>query len=250
MSRRLKEHGHDLVVGDLVLKKSKTTAMEEEKKVNAGGQEGGEDEIAEEDLAISDEGEDEIPQDNVELVDDLAKFSDYTIHDAVVPVVGAETTLDDKGLIGKICKEVLEEEGVNLGDFKEISRFFQADGAIRKMIVRPQNFTWKTIRFSNRDQEVLSPYNDADDFPGDENGNFVALIIKFSLPKSSYATMLFREITAAPTNFDYQIQLNAMYTEGPAKDAVGSSNNNNNNNPTSEQNQLMTEEQPPIIENN
>ena len=40
------------------------------------------------------------------------------------------------------------------------------------------------------------------------DGRFVALVLEFTLPPSSYATMLLRELTKQPTNLAHQLTLN------------------------------------------
>jgi len=57
-------------------------------------------------------------------------------------------------------------------------------------------------KFSEKNQEILTPYyNEKEDF-NDKDGKLTALCLKFTLAKGAYATMLIRELTKLPSDFE------------------------------------------------
>ncbi len=93
-----------------------------------------------------------------------------------LPLVGYKTALkDDK--VGKMVKEIMEEENVSQEDFR-LQDFpdLRSEGAYRRAFADFRNF------------EVLEIEDD------DLNMNKNRMSVKFDLPKGAYATVLLREI--------------------------------------------------------
>lgn len=86
------------------------------------------------------------------------------------PIFGFASRLAD-GKMGKIEREILEEEGISLEEFKMKSLNILAEpGGRRELLIKPLGFKYKTL-----------PEEDA-------------IIFKFFLPKGVYATSVLREI--------------------------------------------------------
>lgn len=84
-------------------------------------------------------------------------------------------------------------------------------GAYRKAFVRPIDLKWHFMKY-NYDQDTLIR-SDIEELRGEsepadvENGSQKALIVEFTLPSSSYATMALREILKCDTSVASQMQL-------------------------------------------
>ncbi|HIP75527.1 MAG TPA: tRNA pseudouridine(13) synthase TruD [Thermococcus paralvinellae] len=86
------------------------------------------------------------------------------------PIFGFASRLAD-GKMGKIEREILEEEGINLKEFKMKSLKILAEpGGRRELLIKPLGFKYKVL-----------PDEDA-------------MVFKFFLPKGVYATSVLREI--------------------------------------------------------
>jgi len=64
------------------------------------------------------------------------------------------------------------------------------------------------IKFDDKKQDLVAPFYPEEEDVNIEEGKFSALILRFSLSKGSYATMLMRELTKMSSSYDSQIELN------------------------------------------
>lgn len=86
------------------------------------------------------------------------------------PIFGFSSRLAD-GEMGKIEREILQEEEISLEEFKmKFLKILAEGGGRRELIIKPIGFKYKPIRDKN------------------------ALIFKFFLPRGTYATSVLREI--------------------------------------------------------
>ena len=88
---------------------------------------------------------------------------------------------------------------------------FSLTGAYRKVFVKPENFSWKFMKYQSPTADlILSDYSkifkdpEPEDEPAAEN---LSLIMDFILPSSAYATMALREIMKCDTSVGSQIVL-------------------------------------------
>lgn len=92
-----------------------------------------------------------------------------------------------------------------------ISRLFSLGGAYRKVFQKPGDLSWKFLKYSSdSDELILSDYSRMLKDPeiiSKEDGQNTALVLEFSLPQSTYATMLLREILKSETSVESQIKL-------------------------------------------
>lgn len=84
-------------------------------------------------------------------------------------------------------------------------------GAYRKVFVKPQNLSWKFMKYQSQTGDLLISdfskiYNDPEP-EEDPNGENLALILDFVLPPSAYATMALREIMKCDTSVGHQMSL-------------------------------------------
>ena len=84
-------------------------------------------------------------------------------------------------------------------------------GAYRKVLVKPGNLSWTIMRYKNDTDTLIR--SDIEELRGDpvpkasDDGQLKALVLDFSLPASSYATMALREVLKADTSAAHQWQL-------------------------------------------
>jgi tRNA pseudouridine13 synthase len=68
--------------------------------------------------------------------------------------------------------------------------------------VRPKDYEFKLVRYDDPDQEInISEESNLRD------GKYLALILQFTLPTSSYATMCLREVLKSDTSSVYHQEL-------------------------------------------
>ena len=113
----------------------------------------------------------------------------------------------------------LAADGLDGSDsFKPKNRDYALSGDYRKIVTLPSGFQWRMTKYSDfkvslldTDLEKLEPPAGpppAAPAVGGGDGGHTALVLEFTLPSSSYATMLIRELTKAPTDADYMTSLN------------------------------------------
>ncbi|XP_064605575.1 pseudouridylate synthase 7 homolog [Liolophura sinensis] len=177
VSRRIKQLGLRPVKGDLV--QPKNTAAE--------------DEIVPP-LVMTD--------DNVE---------NYGIGDVVLPLPGYDVTLPENE-VAEWYKQMLQDDGLSLEQFRHKNKDYSLRGAYRKLIVKPENLQWSCSRYD--DPTVPLVLGDLDILNGvsvqesPDDGKLKALRIEMSLPTSCYATMAVRDILKVDTSSAYQATLN------------------------------------------
>lgn len=90
-------------------------------------------------------------------------------------------------------------------------RAYSLSGAYRKVFIKPIDLNWYFMKYNvDTDQLIRS---DVEEIRGEiepksiEDGSQKALILEFTLPSSSYATMALREIMKCDTSVANQVQL-------------------------------------------
>lgn len=209
VSQRVKLYGRNPVVGDLAIKDDEFDL---------------EDTILENDVAPNEEGAPEDSDQEEKEEETQSKFdklkviliteeniSQFTSNDLVLPLVGREIEFDEKNPISQIVLKVLEENDLTLKDFTSSDQNLYFRGGYRKIFAKATDVEWNIVKYNNKQAELLNPYYfDEKDPEGEENGKYKALRIRFNLPKSSYATMLIRELTKHSTSYSSQMELNNL----------------------------------------
>lgn len=91
-------------------------------------------------------------------------------------------------------------------------------GAYRKMLVKPIELNWYFMKYNDESDTLIR--SDIEELNGEmepasiEDGKQIALILEFSLPSSSYATMALREILKCDTSVANQVQLQKSIAMG------------------------------------
>jgi tRNA pseudouridine13 synthase len=186
-SFRIKNLGPEVVVGDLVLVSSKNLSS----------------------------GTDEpFPEVKVVELDDI-NANRYSMEDVVLPLLGTKTQFP-KNESGKLFENILTEHNVTAIMISEmLAKDFNSAGDYRKLICRPTDVNFDIIEYSDELQPLLqTDFMKLNDIPVDgcsvekvDKIRILAMIVGFSLPSSSYATIFLRELMKRPTSSEYQRDL-------------------------------------------
>lgn len=88
-------------------------------------------------------------------------------------------------------------------------------GDYRKMFSRAEELEVQTCRFKNKDDDLLEAFEDLKTLADrQKDGPHFAILLKFNLQKSNYATMLIREFCHISSSFENQELINKSSEEG------------------------------------
>lgn len=93
----------------------------------------------------------------------------------------------------------------------DIFRTYSLAGTYRKIMVKPSDLQWHLMRY-NSDTDALIQ-SDLEEIRKEtppasvDDGQFTALVLEFTLPSSTYATMALREILKSDTSVASQVNL-------------------------------------------
>ena len=126
------------------------------------------------------------------------ELSTASFCDVVLPLPGFDIKLPENE-----CKifleEALQEDDMSLEDFGgPLGKEFDVGGAYRNLIYKPSEFSAEVVQYSEENEKLVA--TDLDNvlkisFQPAGVGEKVAILCRFTLPKSCYATMLLREIS-------------------------------------------------------
>ncbi|CAG8554777.1 1269_t:CDS:10 [Cetraspora pellucida] len=151
------------------------------------------DDIADSDVTINSEDKKEI---KVKILKE-EDIPNYTIYDVVLPLPGYLVVYPNNNIFEKY-KELMWKDHLDPREMKRNIKDFSLSGTYRKIIGKPIDVSWKTLRYD--DPNIPLSLNDLDIINGKmepENvpdGKLLALRIHISLSTSQYATMALREL--------------------------------------------------------
>jgi len=167
------------------------------------------------------EGKTSLPEVRVVTEEDVVKGT-YTLEDVVLPLIGINTR-DPGNECGKMFDTLLEEHGLTRAMIHNLrDRHFLCTGDYRKLICRPSDVDYEILEYMDELQPLLQndymklhghkiePLSGNGDGGGEEEKKkqrLKAMVVGFSLPSSSYATMFMRELMKRPTSSEYQREL-------------------------------------------
>ncbi|KAJ2722652.1 multisubstrate pseudouridine synthase 7 [Coemansia sp. Benny D115] len=129
-------------------------------------------------------------------------ISKYSIHDVAVPVVGHASMLP-RNEVGRFIRTHLQEAGISQDALrKHPIRACILPGAYRAVVEKPCNLVCDLMAYD----DPKAPLG-ACDAAAHTEGKYRALRLRFDLTKSTYATMLIREITRGETSAEVQSRL-------------------------------------------
>jgi len=149
------------------------------------------------DLYMTDNDDDD--NEKVNFVTEINR-SEIKLSQLVLPLPGHDIVYP-KNSIHSWYKDLLKEDGIDIDQFKCQIKDYSLSGDYRHFIVKPGNVDYHRVHYSKPDDDSLLQ-SDYDRICGKEflttttsdNGQYLGLIISFSLPKSCYATMALREL--------------------------------------------------------
>jgi tRNA pseudouridine13 synthase len=170
------------------------------------------------DLVLIDENNNDstgIPAVKVVTAEDVAAGS-FTIEDIVLPLIGAGTR-DPENECSKVYDEYLEKQGLTRKMLEQSKdRDFNCAGDYRKVLCRPSDVDFEILEY----KDSLAPLMQTDLMringidldlgtgkEGDTDEPLLAMVVGFTLPSSSYATIALRELMKRPTSSEYQREL-------------------------------------------
>ncbi|CCD24934.1 pseudouridine synthase PUS7 NDAI_0E01180 [Naumovozyma dairenensis CBS 421] len=201
-SKRIELHGVELVEGDLVIDTENT------KSPSAQDEEDDFDEDLREDEFIRAK-----PVTQADI--DSGKFS---ITDVVLPTPGFDIIYPTNEELRKLYTEIMAKDNMDPFDMRRKVREFSMAGSYRKIIEKPEQLDYRIVHYSsptqqlvNTDLEILNNQVAKDNcqkymkdklerYIPDKGGDKTAVILKFQLGTSAYATMALRELMKLETS--------------------------------------------------
>jgi len=205
-SYRIKEYGLVPVVGDLVYADSQQVDSSLDPVDEAGVEDANspEDPSAIKVLLTNTVTPDlsrKIPEVKVLTADDIPN---YTIYDVVIPLQGTEVQYP-KNKVTEYFEQLFLDGGIGEDSLQKFaSRPDAPKGAYRKLVVIPKDVSYKVIPYSDDDNldtfipSDLDRLNKSEVLPSALSDSLTkdkkCIVLEFSLPSSSYATMALREV--------------------------------------------------------
>jgi tRNA pseudouridine13 synthase len=202
-SERISKFGAEKVVaGDLVVPRSTLQAARSAKAKNATDQ------------SASSNASEDVPDEEVAaephvVTEEEAALNTFSIEDLVLPLPGRKIVYP-KNEIAQIYENLMEKDGISMTTpATKVKEFSQEamPGGYRHVLFKPKDLEYSVLRYDDKETELAQ--TDADVLNGapplvlPENGKYLALRLAFSLPSSTYATMLIRELTKMPTSVEF-----------------------------------------------
>jgi len=218
VSRRMKEYGTLVMLGDLV-------------KVGDG--------------EMKEEGMEDCEDAKVKVVTEVEGLS---IFDVLLPLPGVKVRYPDNFQKGWF-EEILKEDGLNFDSFADTVKDYNVPGDYRQIVTKAWNVSWYNTTFNDANDNITKSDKDRleeDRFGKDEDeeewngrtgiyekkeGKFPALVVSFSLTTGSYATVALREIMKV-----------APITSITKMNNIGASNDSGYNDETPSKKQKLEEE--------
>jgi len=133
----------------------------------------------------------------------------YTIFDITIPLLGKNTKLPSDSTCAKHINEVLAEEGITIEMINSSNPQFMLQGDYRRLFCKPEELAAYPCAFEDKDQDLLRPFDSVETMANEHTkGQHSAILLEFSLVKSSYATMLIREFCHISSSFEVQESIN------------------------------------------
>ena len=155
---------------------------------------------------------DKIFSDNFDFIteDNLNK---YNLDDLVIPMVGYEVYYP-KNDIKDFIIELLNKDNLSFKDFEYQAVNFNSTGYFRKVIEKPLcPLKYDIVQHDDPDVDLQTPYYNIESHPQPKGNKYTSMRLVFQLPQSTYATMLFRELTKSSSSGTYQAGLSKVVKE-------------------------------------
>merc|ERR1739838_854506 len=184
VSRRIKEFGLKVVVGDIVQIGSDAVRHEGPS--------------AKRRRKLENQEEDDVADARYKRISEDDDLSLYNISQVVLPLPGCDVKYPH---YGTECwyKQIAEvEDGVNMEHFDHSVKDYFLPGAYRKIVGSVKDLKYEIIKYNDFTKPLVATDKDLHegrDIPKVKDGKFAALKISFQLPTSAYATVALRDVT-------------------------------------------------------
>ena len=208
VSYRISKYGRKLIIGDIV-KKHESLYQEKNQEEDCDIQE---EEDKNENSEKKLEKMDKIFTDNFDYITE-ENINKYSFYDLVVPIVGYEIYYR-KNDINDYSEDLLKKDDLSFKDFEYQAVNFNSTGYFRKVIEKPLNVvSYDIIKHDDPDIDLQTPYYNVEPHPKVSGDKYTSIRFVFQLPQSTYATMLFRELTKSSSSGSYQAGLSKNIKE-------------------------------------
>eukprot|EP00698_Gefionella_okellyi_P015679 TRINITY_DN4441_c0_g1_i1.p1 TRINITY_DN4441_c0_g1~~TRINITY_DN4441_c0_g1_i1.p1 ORF type:complete len:633 (-),score=118.94 TRINITY_DN4441_c0_g1_i1:3-1901(-) len=190
VSHRIRTYGLRPVPGDLVLRSGNIDSVVEDA-----------------DMQDAQDGQSRV---QVQVLTE-ADHQQYSINDVILPLPGFDIQMPTNDLAA-VYDATVRSMGVTPSMYRHSHKEYALPGAYRRLIARPGDLQWRTMRYNDVNARLLE--TDLDRLNGvqppqsEPDGKYLALILSFNLPTSAYATMLIREIMKTSTSVQAQAARN------------------------------------------
>jgi tRNA pseudouridine13 synthase len=217
-SERIKKYGFKPVVGDLVYTDDKgdmddavDTENVETATITEEEQQPQESSASTESASTSDDVTSLSKQREVKILteQDLDK---YTIDQVILPLPGAYIKYPTNEINESFFFELMNKDGITQEHFSRYVEENGTYGAYRTIVAKAKDVKWNIIHHDQPEQKLMLTDFDKikgitlDPFTGDKCRS---LVISFTLPSSTYATMFIRELMKIPSIYSW----NQTYNE-------------------------------------
>lgn len=156
------------------------------------------------------------------VTEDDVSSGKYSLKDVVLPLVGSmvkypETDDVNESLYDKIVTKELGLSGKKVMERNQDGNMeFSLGGDYRRFICRPNDVTYELREYKDPIETLIqtdlmkvqgTELSCEKRTQGDNTSKLLGLVVGFTLPPSSYATIALRELTKRPTSTDYQSKL-------------------------------------------
>jgi len=211
VSYRISKYGRKLIIGDIV-KKHESLYQEKNQEEDCDIQEDEEKNENNENSEKKLEKMDKIFKDNFDYITE-ENINKYSFYDLVIPIVGYEIYYP-KNDIKDYIEDLLKKDDLSFKDFEYQAVNFNSTGYFRKVIEKPLNVvSYDIIKHDDPDIDLQTPYYNVEPHPKVSGDKYTSIRFVFQLPQSTYATMLFRELTKSSSSGSYQAGLSKNIKE-------------------------------------
>ena len=207
VSYRISKYGRKLIIGDIV---KKHESLYQEK--NQEEEEDEENVNKKKDNINHEEKMKKIFTDNFSYISE-ENINNYNFSDLVIPIVGYEIYYP-KNDVTDFIQNLLKADDLSFKDFELHTVNFKSTGYYRKVVEKPlSNLVYEIITHDDPDIDLQTPYYNINPHPKVSGHKYTSVRFIFQLPQSTYATMLFRELTKSSSSGTYQAELSQNIKE-------------------------------------
>ena len=111
-------------------------------------------------------------------------------------------------------------DDITIDNFLRTNVKFNSTGYFRKIIEKPFNLKYNIVTHDEPDVDLQTEYYNFMEHPSTKGTRYKSLIVQFSLPQSTYATMFIRELTKHSSAFDVQSGYSKQIMDSVSKDLL------------------------------